>query len=109
MYQDFPSKILCLTMRKIAVTESFTVALILGTEKVWRREGGGVSIKIFRRKSHVSHCRSSLEESFTLALISGIEKVWIGRGVYQVFPSKISCLTVPKLSLRETFTVALIF
>ena len=68
-----------------------------------------MSIKIFRRKFDVSQCRISLEESFTLALILGIEKVRIGRGVYQVFPSKISCLTVPKLSLGETFTVALIF
>ena len=28
---------------KIFVGESFTVALISGTEKVWRRGGGGVS------------------------------------------------------------------
>ena len=41
-YQDFPSKIFCLTVPKISVGESFTVALISGIEKVWIR-GGGVS------------------------------------------------------------------
>ena len=40
-YQDFPSKIFCLTVPKISVGESFIVALISGTEKVWRRVGGG--------------------------------------------------------------------
>ena len=37
--------------------ESFAVALISGTEKVWIREGG--SIKIFRRKLFVSQSRES--------------------------------------------------
>ncbi len=54
-YQDFPSKIFCLTVLKISVGESSIVALISGTEKVWRREGG--SIKIFFRKFFVSQCR----------------------------------------------------
>ena len=40
---------------KFSVRESF-VALISGTEEVWRR--GGVSIKIFRRKFFVSQCRN---------------------------------------------------
>ena len=40
-YQDFSSKIFCLTMLKNFVGESFTVALTSGTEKVWRRGGGG--------------------------------------------------------------------
>ena len=47
-------------------------------------------------------------ESFTVALISGIEKVCIRKGLYQGFPSKILCLTVPKISVGEIFTVALI-
>ena len=42
-YQDFPSKNFCLTVLKIFVGETFSVALISGTEKVWRSgEGGGV-------------------------------------------------------------------
>ena len=39
--QDFPSKIFCLTVPKISVEESFTVAIISGIEKVWIK--GGVS------------------------------------------------------------------
>ena len=39
-YQDFPSKIFCLTVLEIFVEESFSVALIPGTEKVWTRGGG---------------------------------------------------------------------
>ena len=38
-YQDFPSKILCLTVPKVSLGESFTVALISGIEKVWIRVG----------------------------------------------------------------------
>ena len=38
-YQDFPLKKFCLTVQKNFVGESFTVALISGTEKIWR--GGG--------------------------------------------------------------------
>ena len=56
IYQDFPSKIFCLTVLKIFVEDSFSVALISGTEKVWRRGGGG-GMKILRRKSSVSQCR----------------------------------------------------
>ena len=50
MYQVFLSKIFCLTVPKISVAESFIVALISGTEKVWIRGGGGVptlSIEFF--------------------------------------------------------------
>ena len=39
-YQDFPSKIFCLTVSKISVGQSFTVALISGSEKVDGQEGG---------------------------------------------------------------------
>ena len=46
-FQDFPSKNFCLTVPKISVEESFTVAIISGIEKVWIRGGG--SITIFRR------------------------------------------------------------
>ena len=54
-YQDFPSKIFCLTVPKLSVEEPFSVLLIAGTEKVWIRQGG--SIKFFRRKIFVSQCR----------------------------------------------------
>ncbi len=54
----------------------------------------------------------SVVESFIVALILGIEKVWSRGGEgweYQVFPLKIFCLTVPKISIGESFSVALIF
>ena len=37
--EDFPSKFFCLTVPKIFVGESFTVAVISGTGKVWIRRG----------------------------------------------------------------------
>ena len=37
-YQDFPSKVFCLTVPKKFKGEFFTVALISSTEKKWRRE-----------------------------------------------------------------------
>ena len=53
---DFLSKSFCLTVPKIFAGESFTVALICGSEKVHGQEEGG-DIKIFRRKFFVSQCR----------------------------------------------------
>ena len=55
-YQDFPSKIICLTVPRNFVGETFFVALISGTENVWIRGGGGV-IRIFCRKIFASQCR----------------------------------------------------
>ena len=82
-YQDFPSKIFCLTVPKISVRESFTVAIISCTEKVWIWNGGGVSS--FSFENFPSHSAENFRrESFTVAIISAIEKVWIrvggGRG-----------------------------
>ena len=39
-YQEFPSTIFCLRVPKIYVGESFTVALISGSERVWIGGGG---------------------------------------------------------------------
>ena len=49
-YQDFTSKVFCLTVPKNSVGESFTVASISGIEKVWIRGGGEYQVfpsKIF--------------------------------------------------------------
>ena len=54
-YQDFPSKIFCLTWPKSFVGESFTVALISGIENFGIKRGMG--IKIFCQKVFVSQCR----------------------------------------------------
>ena len=55
-YQDFPSKIFCLTVPKLSVGEPVSVSLISGIEKVSIRGGGGRSIEILRRKIFVSGC-----------------------------------------------------
>ena len=58
----------------------------------------------------MSHSAENLRrESFTVAVISCTEKVWRrGGGEYQDSPSKFFCLTVSKISVGESFTVALI-
>ena len=74
-YQDFPSKIFCLTEPKIFVGESFTVALSSGSEKVWI--GGEGEYQDFPSKTfYLTVPKISLWESFTVALISGSEKVY---------------------------------
>ena len=117
-YQDFPSKIFCLTVPKISVweilyccinfgyrksldgrggvsrfsvenflsysaenlpTESFTVALFSGTEKVWIRERGGV-IKFFRRKIFVSQRRKVRRGILYCCINFGYRKSLDGRG-----------------------------
>ena len=52
-YQDFPSKLFCLTLPKVSVGKPFSVSLISGIGKVWKRGGGGPTIKILRRKIFV--------------------------------------------------------
>ena len=60
--------------------ESFTVALISGTERVWIRAGGGVvsrfSVDFFCPLAPKFYVR----ESFVVALTSDIDKVWIRVG-----------------------------
>ena len=93
-------------MSKISVGESFIVALISGTEKVWRRGRG--CIKIFSR-IFLSHGAENLRrESFTVALISSTGKVWRrGRVGVSRFSVK-NFLSHSAENLRwESFTVAL--
>ncbi len=59
-------------MPKNFLAESFTVALISGTEKVWIRRG---SIKIFRGKFFsFTVPKSFVGKAFSVSLISGNEK-----------------------------------
>ena len=77
MYQDFTSKIYCLTVPKSFVWESFTVELFSGTEKV-RRRGG---YQDFTSKSFcLTMPKTPVGESFIVALTSSSEKVRIGGG-----------------------------
>ena len=54
-YQEFASKVFCLTVQKNFVGEPFSVSLSAGAEKLWIRQGAG--IKFFRRRIFVSQCR----------------------------------------------------
>ena len=76
-YQDFPLKIFCLTVPKIFVEESFTVAVMSGTGSVWirRRKYQDFPSKI----SCLTVPKISAGESFTVASISVPVKVWIRR------------------------------
>ena len=92
-YQDFPSKIFCLTVPKNFVGEPFSVSLISGTEKVLIRGGGGEYQDFPSKIFCLIVPKISVGESFTVAIISGIEKFWIrwggGGGEYHDFPSKV--------------------
>ena len=71
--QDFPSKNFCLTVQKIFVGESFTVALISGTEKMWK--GGGYQDSTSKMVC-LTVAKNFVGGSFTVAIISCTEKVW---------------------------------
>ena len=74
-YQDFPSKLFCLTVPKNSVGESFTVALILGMENVKMREG---RVSRFSVENFLSHSADIFRsgDPFSVSLISGVEKFY---------------------------------
>ncbi len=95
---------------KISVGESFIVALISGIEKVWRREG---EVSRFSVNNFLSHSAENFRRRILYCCISfgyrrSLGKRGGGEGDYQDFLSKIFCLTVPKISVGDSFTVALI-
>ena len=75
-YQEFPSKNFCLTVRKFSVGESFTVAVISGSEKLYGQEGGGEYQDFPSEIFCLTVLKIFVEDSFSVALISGTEKVW---------------------------------
>ena len=66
--------------------ESFTVALISGTEKVWIRGAGYQDFP--SKKPCLTIAEKSVGESFTVALVSGIGKVWRRGGSIKIFRRK---------------------
>ena len=75
-YQYFLSKSFCLTVPKISVGESVTVALFSGSKKDWIGVGGeyqGFPSKILC----LTVPKFSVGEFFTVALNLCFEKVWI--------------------------------
>ena len=101
------SKFFCLTVPKISVRESFFAALISGTEKVWIRSGG---ISIFSVENFLSHSAQIFRRGILYCCINFGYRQSLDQkgGGYQGFTSKIFCLTVPKFSVGESFTVAVI-
>ena len=77
-YQDFPSKVFCLTVPKISVGEAFTVAKISGIEKIWIRVGG---VSRFSVETFLFHSAEIFVVGlFSVSVFSGTEKVWIREG-----------------------------
>ena len=78
----------CLTVPKVSVGESFTVALVSGSEKVYGQEGGGEYQKFPSKFFCLTVPKVFVEESFTVALTSGNGNVWIRRGSINIFRRK---------------------
>ena len=105
-YQDFPSKIFCLTVPKNFVGEFFTVALISGTEKNWRREG----VSRFYVEKFLSHSTEKFRRGFFYCCVNfeyrkKLEKR--GGGVIKILRRKILTHSAENFR-RESFTVALL-
>ena len=93
-------KFCCGTLRCI---RKFRVA------KNFMHQRGGGGIKIFRRKFFVSQCRKFPQGIFYCCIIFRYRKsLGKRRGGVSRFSVEIFCLTVPKISVGESFTVALI-
>ena len=71
-YQDFPSKVFCLTLLKNLVVEPFSVKLISGIEKVWIR-GMGKCPDSPWKISCLTVPKKFVGEPFRVSLIAGIE------------------------------------
>ena len=103
--QDFLSKSLCLTVRKVFVGESFAIALFSKSEKEWIGWG---RVSRFSVGNFMSHSAENARKGVLYCCINfGYRKSLEKRaGEYQDFPSKTLCLTKPKNSVVESFTVA---
>ena len=105
-YQDFPSKILCLTVPRISVGESFSVAIISGIEKVWIREGGvsRFSFEIFLSHSAENCRRGILYCCNNFGYRKSLDKR--GEGVSRFSVEKFLSHSAEKFR-RESFSVSL--
>ena len=79
-YEDFPSEIFSVTVAKIFIGESFTIAVFLGTGNVWITRGGGEYQVFPSKKFCLTVPKILVEQSFPVALIQGTEKVWLRGG-----------------------------
>ena len=99
-YQDFPSKIFCLTVPKIFVEEPFIVSLYSGTENVWIG-GGGCLVSRFSVLKILSHCaenfrRGILSCGINFGYRKSLERR--GRGVITIFHRKFFVSQCQKIS-----------
>ena len=89
-------------MQKNSVGESFIVALNSGTEKVWRRGGGGAPTSSIENLSF--HSAEKFRRVIIYCCITFLYQKTLDErgGEYQGFPSKIFRLTVPKDYVGES-------
>ena len=95
-------------MPKISVGESFTVATISGIEKVWIREGGGVSrfsVEIFLSHSAEKFRRGILYCCNNFGYRKSLDK---RGGRASRFSVEIFFITLPKNFVGEPFRVSLV-
>ena len=106
-FQGSPSKTFRLTVPNIFVEESFTVALISVTERVWIRGGGGRNQDIPSKIFCLTVTAKFPYGNPLLHYFRVPKKFGEEGGEYQDLPSKIFCLTVPKYSVGESLDAAL--
>ena len=72
-------------------------------------DGTGAGVSIFSNEKFLSHRAENFRRGILHCCISsGYRKSLDKKGEYQDIPSKNFCLTVPRISVEEYFTVALI-
>ena len=100
-YQDFPSKIFCLTLPKNFVGKDFSVSLISGIEKIWISDGG---MSRFSVEGSLSHSSENIRRGILYCCNSfGYPKGLVKVVEYRDFPSKNFCLIVPKNFVGKPF------
>ena len=98
-------------MPKIFVGESFTVALISGTEKFWIRGGGGGGrVSRFSVETSLSHNAQNFRRGILYCCINFGYRQSLDKkgGSIKIFRRSFFCLTVPKNFVVEPFTVAVV-
>ena len=100
VYQDFTSKLSCLTVPKISVGNTLLLHYFRVPKK-FGEEGG--SIKIFRRKFFVSQCRKFSQGNPLVFTNFGNRKILWLRGLFHDLLMIFLCLTVPKNFAGEPF------
>ena len=102
-YQDFPSKIFCLTVPKNFVEEPFSVSLISGVENFYASEGYATIFDFPSNFFCLTVPKNFVGEPFSVSLISGIQKHYASEGYVTIFCRDFFCLTAPKNFVEAPF------